>query len=98
MDITINEKTVTLKKSFRSVIAFEQAMKKSFNLENLTDTIMYFYCTILSSDQELVITFDDFLAYIDENPNAITEFTQWLVKQNEMESKLSKKKTPKKTK
>lgn len=95
MDITINEKTVTLKKTFRSVIAYEQAMGKSFNPQTLTETIMYFYCTVIASDQSLEITFDEFLAYLDENPTAIKDFTDWLIKQTEIESKLTKKKTTK---
>lgn len=95
MDITINEKTVTLKKSFRSVIAYEQAMGKSFNPQTLTETIMYFYCTVIASDQSVEITFDEFLEYLDENPTAIKDFTDWLIKQAEIESKLAKKKSTK---
>ena len=95
MDITINEKTVTLKKTFRSVIAYEQAMGKSFNPQTLTETIMYFYCTVIASDQSVEITFDEFLAYLDDNPTAIKDFTDWLVKLTEIESKLAKKKSTK---
>lgn len=97
MDITINEKKVTLKKSFRSVIAYEQAMGKTFNPSTITETIMYFYCVVISSDQSIEITFDEFLEYLDNNPTAIKDFTDWLIKQSEMESKLTKKK-PLKTK
>ena len=95
MDITINEKTVTLKKTFRSVIAYEQAMGKSFNPQTITETVMYFYCVVIASDQELELTFDDFLAYLDEHPTAIKDFTDWLIKQAEIESKLAKKKSTK---
>lgn len=95
MIVKINEKEVTLKKTFRSVIAYEQAMGKSFNPQTLTETIMYFYCTVIASDQSLEITFDEFLAYLDENPTAIKDFTDWLIKQAEIESKLTKKKSTK---
>lgn len=93
MNITINEKEVTLKKTFRSVIAYEQAMKKPFNPNTLSETIMYFYCTVIASDSELEVTFDDFLNWLDDNPTAIKDFTEWLIKQSEIENKLTKKKS-----
>lgn len=95
MIVKINEKEITLKKSFRSVIAYEQAMGKSFNPQTVTETVMYFYCTVIASDQSVEITFDEFLAYLDDNPTAIKDFTDWLIKQAEMESKLTKKKNTK---
>lgn len=93
MTITINDKEVTLKKTFRSVIAYEQAMNKAFNPTTLSETIMYFYCTIIASDSTIEVTFDDFLTWLDDNPTAIKDFTEWLIKQTEIETKLTKKKT-----
>lgn len=95
MIVKINEKEITLKKSFRSVIAYEQAMGKSFNPQTLTETIMYFYCVVIASDQSVEITFDEFLNWLDGNPTAIKDFTDWLIKQAEIESKLTKKKSTK---
>ena len=93
MEITINNKKVTLKKTFRSVIAYEQATKKTFNPTTVSETIMFFYCVVIASDAELEITFDDFINWLDENETAIKEFTEWLVKVNEIESTTTKKKT-----
>ena len=98
MIVKINEKEITLKKTFRSVIAYEAAMGKSFNPQTFSETIMYFFCTLLSSDQDVEITFDDFLGYLDDNPTALKEFTDWIMEQAEMESKLTKKKTVKTSK
>lgn len=98
MNITINEKEITLKKSFRSVIMYEAAMGKSFNPQTISETIMYFFCVVLASDQDAEITFDEFLNWLDDNPTAIKEFTDWLMKQSEIESKLTKKKTNRTTK
>lgn len=95
MTITINNHEITLKKTFRSVIAYEQALGKSFNPQTVSETIMYFYCTVIASDQSVEITFDEFLEYLDENPTAIKDFTEWLIKQTELESKLTKKKSTK---
>ena len=93
MEITINNKKVTLKKTFRSVIAYEQATKKTFNPTTVSETIMFFYCVVIASDSELEITFDDFINWLHENETAIKEFTEWLVKVNEIESTTTKKKT-----
>lgn len=93
MNITINEKTITLKNTFRSVIAYESATGKLFKPTTITDSILYLYCVIISSDNELEITFDEFMEWLDENPTTLEEFTQWLIKQNEIETKLAKKKT-----
>jgi len=93
MNITINDKEIKLKKTFRSVIAYEQAMKQTFNPITISEVIMYFYCVIIASDTELEITYDDFLTWLDDNPNSLSEFTQWLKMMNEIESTTAKKKT-----
>lgn len=97
MQITINEKKITLKKSFRSLIAYESAMGKTFNPTTITESIMYFYCVIISSDSDIELSFDNFMDWLDNNPNSLKEFTQWLIEQNEIENKLTKKKSTKKT-
>lgn len=97
MEITINEKKITLKKSFRSLIAYESAMGKTFNPTTITESIMYFYCVIISSDSDIELSFDNFMDWLDNNPNSLKEFTQWLIEQNEIENKLTKKKSTKKT-
>lgn len=97
MQITINEKKITLKKSFRSLIAYESAMGKTFNPTTITESIMYFYCVIISSDSDIELSFDNFMNWLDNNPNSLKEFTQWLIEQNEIENKLTKKKNTKKT-
>lgn len=98
MTIRINNKEVTLKKTFRSVIAYEQAMKKAFNPTTLSETIMYFYCVIISSDTELEITYDDFITWLDDNEKSLKDFTEWVIKVNQMEDTTAKKKSVRTTK
>ena len=97
MEITINNITIKLKKTFRSLIAYESAMGKTFNPTTITESIMYFYCVIISSDSDIELSFDNFMDWLDNNPNSLKEFTQWLIEQNEIENKLTKKKSTKKT-
>lgn len=92
MEVIINDKTIKLKKTFRSVIAYEQAMKKAFNPATITETIMYFYCVVIASDSDIELTYDEFINWLDDNPTAIKEFTEWLIKVNEIDSTTAKKK------
>ncbi len=93
MEISIKDKTIKLKRTFRSLIAYESATGKAFNPITITESIMYFYCVIIASDTTLEITYDEFMNWLDDNPTALQDFTEWLVKQSEIESKLTKKKT-----
>lgn len=95
MEITINKKTITLKRTFRSYIIYESATGKPFAPKTLTDSITFFYCTVIGSDQELELTFDEFLGWLDDHETALQEFTDWLVKQNEIDASTSKKKARK---
>ena len=72
-------------------------MGKTFNPTTITESIMYFYCVIISSDSDIELSFDNFMDWLDNNPNSLKEFTQWLIEQNEIENKLTKKKSTKKT-
>ena len=95
MTITIKETTITLKKTFRSIIAYESALNKSFNPQTVSDMIMYFYCVIIASETNIELSYDDFLTWLDINPKALQDFSQWVIKQAEIESTLTKKKTVK---
>lgn len=96
MDIIINDKKITLKKSFRSLIAYEKAKGEMFNPTTITDIILYLYCVIISSDDSTELSFDDFIDYIDNNPSIIKEFSEWMAQQDEQDAKFSKKKVTRK--
>lgn len=98
MEITIKEKTFNLKKTFRSLIAYEQAMGKAFAPSTVTEYLMYFYCVIIASNSDLELTYDDFIDWVDNNPTVFKEFSDWLIEQSEIESKLTKKKSVRTTK
>lgn len=93
MVITIKDKTINLKRTFRSLIAYESAMGKAFNPTTISESIMYFYCVIIASDTTLELTYDEFMDWLDDNPKVLNEFTQWLIKQAEIDNKLTKKKS-----
>ena len=93
MEITIKNKTIKLKRTFRSLIAYESATGKAFNPQTVTDSIIYLYCVIIASDLELELTYEEFMDWLDDNPTALKDFTDWLIEQTEIESRLTKKKT-----
>lgn len=80
MILDINEKHIELKHGFRSLMIYENITGKSFNPVNLTDIVTYFYCVVLASEKTVRITFDEFINLIDEKPDKVTEFADWLTK------------------
>lgn len=81
MTITIKDKTVELKYGFRSLILYENITGKSFNPQTTTDVLVFMYSVILGSDKNVSLTFDEFLDMVDENPNMVVEFSEWLQKE-----------------
>lgn len=103
MKVTIKDKEITLKSSFRALIAYEQITNHTFNPSTITDMILYFYCVIISSKEfDEPMTFDEFMDYLDEHQDLLNTFTTWLTessKQNQIfEGKEEKKTAVKKTK
>lgn len=80
MKITIKENEIELKNTFRSMIIYEKINGKSFNPKGLTEIILYFYCVVMASDKDLDLEFEEFVEYLDNNPNLLTEFSVWLNK------------------
>ncbi len=75
----------TIKKTFRSLLLFEQMTNKSINdsSENLTDIIVLFYCIVKASNKNFEKTYDEFIDLIDEKPEILSEFSKYLLSLNE---------------
>ena len=97
MKVIINDKEITLKSSFRAMVAYEQITDHIFSPSTVTDILVYLYCCIISSKEyDGTMTFDEFMDYLDENPTILQEFSEWMTetsKQNEVFNKEEKKKT-----
>ena len=108
MKIQILGREIELKATFRAYLIFENKTGKSFQqISTLGDALTFFYATILGSAKTTDISFDDFLDFIDENPNVVIEFSQWMagsnavieeVSNNNVEKEDAKKKTSRKQK
>lgn len=83
MKVQILGRDIELKATFRAYIIFENITGKSFQqLSTLADVLTFFYATILGSAKVTDISFDDFLDFIDANPNVVTEFSEWMAGSN----------------
>lgn len=78
MTIKIKDKEVELKYTLRSMLMYENITDKSFNPETLTDVITFMYCVVVASSQDYSLKFDDFISELDEHPELIANFGEWL--------------------
>lgn len=91
MEITVKDKQITLKNTFRSMLMYENIMDATFTPKGVTEILVYFYCVILASEKDLEFTYDEFLDWLDENNDELGHFSQWLVKQDKQQAKIKKK-------
>lgn len=91
MKVIINNKEIELKKSFRALIIYEEIMKESFSGSGYKELLIYFYSIILSSSKDIEISFDDFIDWLDDNPDSLNEFIKWLEKLGEKENIINNK-------
>jgi hypothetical protein len=80
MEITIKEKTISLKYSFRALMIYENITQKSFNPKGISDVVIFFYSVVVATTKDTTLSFDDFLDWMDANPTAINDFSIWLTK------------------
>lgn len=80
MKVTWKDNEVELKYSFRSMMLFENVTGRSFSLKTTTDSIVYFYCVLIASSGLEDVDFDEFVDWLDENPQSLVDFSQWLTR------------------
>lgn len=83
MTITINNTTFELKNTIRSYIIYENITNEVFNPHTLTNIIIYFYSVVMASNKNLVLTFEEFTDWLDDNMIELDNFTKWLVNVNQ---------------
>lgn len=83
MEITIKDKNIELKQTMRSIMVYEQITGKPFSPITITDILIYFYSVVIASNTTLEMPFDEFMDWIDDNPEAFENFNKWLTKTHE---------------
>ena len=56
-------------------------MGRSFSPDTTTDILIFMFSVIMASDKDLDFTFDEFLDMVDEKPELIIEFSQFISEQ-----------------
>lgn len=97
MVIRIKGTDIELKHTFRAHIIYEQITGNTFSPKNITDIITFFYSTVMACDKELTVTFDEFVSWLDEQPEKLNEFVSWLTDNDRRQQALNptKAETPK---
>lgn len=96
MKIKIGDREVELKYSFRALMLYENIQKKSFEPKTTTDVLVFMFCVIMGSDKDIKLDFNEFLDMIDNNPQLVVEFSNWLTSEINKQNTLSADEEPKK--
>lgn len=88
MTLTINKKKYTVKYTIRALFIFEQITGKSFSINTLLDNYLFFYSMILANNED-VLSWDEFLDALDEDPKLFTKISDMLNKESEKDKLLN---------
>lgn len=92
MKITIKGKEVELKYSLRALMMYENIENKTFQPTSLQNLMTFFYVIVVASSKDYSLTFDEFIDFVDEDPNnnLLNDFARWLNDITENQNKLKK--------
>lgn len=90
MKITINEKEIELKYSFRALMMYENINGNTYNGGGLTEAITLFYCIVVTSSKDYSLDYDYFIDWLDENQDTLKEFFNWIATIGNNQNKLKK--------
>lgn len=78
MKITYKDKEYEIKYSLRAMMVYENITEKSFAPKSLTDIIVFFYSSLTAYSDD-PIDFNEFLDWLDEDPERLNIFSSWLI-------------------
>lgn len=96
--ILINGKEYPIKYGIRAMLISEQITQKPFSLENMNEQLVFLYSCLLAADNELTMTYEEFLDAVDEDMSIIIRFGEYLAEQQKKEKNILKDKGSKKKK
>ena len=85
---TIKGKEWKLRQNIKALIMFEKLTDKPFKLESFSDFVTLLYCCVLANNFDH-LDYNDFLDWLDENPQNITELSEFLQNENKQTELLS---------
>ena len=93
--IKINNVEYTVKKSYRSLLLFEETTGRGVDKirENVSDLMTLFWCMLKSNNRETFkFSFDEFIDLLDEYPETIEVFNDYLMEEAKKVEKTAGKK------
>ena len=96
--ILINGKEYKIKYGIRAMLISEQITQKPFSLENMNEQLVFLYACLLAADNELTMSYEEFLDAIDEDMSIIIRFGKYLAEQQKKEKNILKENKSKKKK
>lgn len=76
--IKIGKKNYTVKSTVRSLFIFEKITGKQFAINSLIDNYIYFYSILLACNPDMTMTWDEFIDYLDNDPNILNNLNKML--------------------
>lgn len=95
MTINVCNRECELKFGIRSLMMFENIAEHEFKGDNLIDVVTMLYCIVVSSTKDYSLTMDDFIEYLDENPDVMQKIATWLSTVQSTQDIIKKKSEPK---
>jgi hypothetical protein len=89
MQITINNQAIDLKINMKTFLLYENITDSSFTATSMTDLLTFFYCIVVSSMDDYSLSFDDFLNWVNDNPDHLSGIYQWIIDSQNNQSKLT---------
>ena len=96
--ILINGKEYPIKYGIRAMLIQEQITQKPFSLDNMNEQLVFLYACLLAADNELSMSYEEFLDAVDEDMSIIIRFGQYLAEQQKKEKNILKDNKSKKKK
>ena len=88
MTIKINNIDYKIKQTIKALFLFEEISGKSFEIKTTLDNYLYFYCLLLANNPDFM-DWDEFIECLDNDPSILLSISQFLSKQQKMESLLN---------
>lgn len=91
MIINYKGKEYEIKFTYRALMIYENITNTTFQPTNFTGIINYFYSALLATAKGELIDYEEFIDWLDENPEELNKFSMFLDDIYNMNNKISPK-------
>lgn len=78
MKLTINNHEYEFKYTIRAMFIYEQITGHSFNIDTTLDQYIFMYSMLLANNPDNIVSWDDFIDELDNNPKLMFDFLDYL--------------------